>query len=103
MSKARHAKETSKLRKERRPRFNFTEMGIPIGAELVFLNEKKSVKVYVSSDRMVKTGDSDEETSLSQITREFLGMKYNKIHPTRYWSYEGKSLNAYYNETYGFV
>jgi len=103
MSKAIGSEETSEHYKEKRPRFNFTEMGIPIGARLVLINEKISAEVYVSSDRKVKTADSDEETYLSQITLEFLGLKHNKIHPTRYWSYEGKSLNAYYNETYGFV
>jgi hypothetical protein len=77
-------------------------MGIPIGAKLVLSYGETSAEVYVSSDRKVKTADSDEEKSLTQITREILELDYN-IQPTRYWSYEGKSLNAYYNETYTFV
>lgn len=95
-------KEASDHYKKRRPRLNFTEMGIPIGAMLVMSFGDKSAEVYVSSDRKVKTADSDEEKFLSQITKEILELDYN-IQPTQYWSYEGKSLNAYYNETYTFV
>ena len=95
-------KEASEHYKKRRPPLNFIEMGIPIGAMLVFSYGDISAEVYVSSERKVKTADSDEEKSLTQLTKEILELDYN-IQPTRYWSYEGKSLNAYYNETYTFV
>ena len=95
-------KEASDHYKKRRPPLNFTEMGIPIGALLVLSFGDISAEVYVSSDRKVKTAGNDEEKSLTQITREILELDYN-IQPTRYWSHEGKSLNAYYNETYTFV
>ena len=95
-------KEASENYKKRRPPLNFAEMGIPIGAKLVFSYNDISAEVYVSSERKVKTIGSDEDKSLSQVTREILDLDYN-IKPTRYWNYEGKSLNAYYNETYDFV
>jgi len=95
-------KEASEHYKKRRPPLNFTQMGIPIGAKLIFSYGDEPVEVYVSSDRKVKTADSDEEKSLTQVTREVLELDYN-IHPTQYWNYEGKSLSAYYNETYTFV
>jgi len=95
-------KEASENYKRRRPPLNFAEIGVPIGAKLVFTYGETSAEVFVSSDRKVKTADSDEEKSLTQVTREILDIDYN-IQPTRYWSYEGKSLNAYYNETYTFV
>ncbi|MCL2762445.1 MAG: GIY-YIG nuclease family protein, partial [Treponema sp.] len=95
-------KEASENYVKRRPPLNFKEMGIPIGAKLVFSYDEETAEVYVSSDRKVRASESDEEKSLSQITREILKLDYN-IQPTRYWSYEGKSLNAYYNETYTFV
>jgi len=95
-------KEASENYKKRRPLLNFAEMGVPIGAKLVFTYGETSAEVFVSSDRKVKTSESDEEKSLTQVTREILDIDYN-IQPTRYWSYEGKSLNAYYNETYTFV
>ena len=37
-----------------------------------------------------------------EINKSVFELDYN-IQPTRYWSYNGKSLNAYYNETYAFV
>jgi hypothetical protein len=95
-------KEASEQYQKRRPPLNFKEMGIPIGAKLVLTYDDISAEVYVSSDRKVKTVDSDEEKSLTRITQEILKLE-NSIQPTRYWSYEGKSLNAYYNETYTFV
>jgi len=95
-------KEASENYKKRRPPLNFTEMGVPIGAKLIFTYGETSAEVVVSSDRKVKTSDSDEEKSLTQVTREILDIDYN-IQPTRYWSYEGKSLNSFYNETYTFV
>ena len=95
-------KEASEHYKKKRPPLNFAHMGIPIGAKLVFTWGDISAEVYVSSDRKVKTADNDEEKSLTKITREILELDYD-IQPTRYWSYEGKSLNAYYNETYTFV
>jgi len=95
-------KEASENYKKRRPPLNFTEMGIPIGAKLVFSYDEETAEVYVFSDRKVKVSESDEGKSLTQITREILKIDYN-VQPTRYWSYEGKSLNAYYNETYTFV
>ena len=63
-------------------------------------NKKISAEVYVSSDLKVRTADSDEEMYLCRVIREVLKLNYNP-HPTRHWSYKEKSLNAYYNETYG--
>jgi hypothetical protein len=95
-------KEASENYKKRRPPLNFVQMGIPIGAKLVLTYGDVTAEAYVFSDRKVKLSDSDEEKSLTQLTREILDLDYN-IQPTRYWSYEGKSLNAYYNETYTFA
>ena len=95
-------KEASEHYKKRRPPLNFAEMGIPIGAMLVFSYGDISAEVYVSSEKKVKTASGDEEKSMTRITREILGLDYN-VNPTRYWSYEGKALDAYYNETYTFV
>jgi hypothetical protein len=95
-------KEAAENYKKRRPPLNFAQMGIPIGAKLVFTYSDVVAEAYVSSDRKVRLSDSDEEKSLTQLTREILDLDYN-MQPTRYWSYEGKSLNVYYNETYTFV
>jgi len=95
-------KEASENYKKRRPPLNFIQMGIPLGAKLIFTYGDEPAEVYVTSERKVKAPDSDEEKSLTQITREILNLDYN-IQPAHYWSYEGKSLHDYYNETYTFV
>lgn len=79
----------------RRPNLNFEEMGIPVGATLTFKNGDATV--IVSSPKKVKY--IDQESSISAITRELLGIKYN-VAPGPYWLYNGKSLREIYDETY---
>ncbi|MCL2557791.1 MAG: GIY-YIG nuclease family protein [Treponema sp.] len=93
-------RNASEAYKKRRPPLNFAEMGIPIGARLVFTYKDMSGEAFVSSERKVRLHDGAEEKSLTQVTREILQVDYN-IQPTGYWSYEGKSLSDYYEQTYG--
>ena len=88
--------EASKQYKARRPNLNFKEMGIPAGSVLYFT--ESDATVTVSSDKKVML--NGEEMSLTAATRELLGLDYN-VAPSGYWTYEGKSLNTIYNETYG--
>jgi hypothetical protein len=86
-------------KRKRRPPLNFREMGIPIGANLLYLKNGGSVEVEVCSDRKVLY--DGKETSLTAVTKEILGLDY-AVQPTRYWAYNGKSLNDIYNETYEY-
>lgn len=89
------------LKRQRRPPLNFVKMGIPTGSVLVFVSgENESSTALVSSEKKVRYNDG--EYSLSRLTRELLGIDYN-VNPTRYWSYAGRSLSEYYNDTYGDV
>jgi len=99
MSKRTQGEEASEQEKNKRTRFNFTEMGIPIGAKLVSNKEGISAEVFVSSDRKVKIADSNDEISLCKATREILKIN-NNMHPCRHWKYEGKVLSDYYSKTY---
>lgn len=40
-----------------------------------------------------------EATYLTPLTQQLLGLPYN-VAPARFWSHNGKSLDAIYNETY---
>ena len=95
-------KEASDNYKKKRPPLNFTQMGIPIGAKLTFTYGDVAAEAIVTSEKKVKTANDDIEKSLTQLTREVLNLDYN-LQPTRYWSYEGKSLHDFYEETYSFV
>ena len=86
-----------KLKRQRRPPLNFKEMGIPVGTTLTFNTGDKSALVTVCADKKVLYNGQDY--SLTQLTRELLELDYN-VQPTRYWSYNGKSLAAIYEEVY---
>jgi len=80
---------------KRRPRFNFSEMGISPGSELISVANGE--KITVVDDRTVNF--RGEETSLTNATRIILDNGYH-VAPGPYWTYNGKKLREIYNETY---
>ena len=78
---------------ERRPNFDFIEMGIPIGAELVAVSDP-TIKVTVKDERRVLY--NGQEFFLSRLEDE-LKLQGN---PCGHWYYNGKGLNDIYNEIY---
>lgn len=85
----------SRLR-SRRPSLNFEEMGIPIGSQLDAV-ATDDFAIVVSPKRV--SFRSSESTSLTAATRELLNLEYS-VAPTRHWTFNGRDLNAIYNETY---
>jgi hypothetical protein len=82
---------------QKRPKMNFIEMGIPIGAELVF-NNNGEIAIVVS-EKSVRF--RDEETSLTNATRLALGEGYAyNVAPGPYWRFNGRKLRDIYDETY---
>ena len=69
---------------QKKPPLNFAKCGIPVGAELVFM-EDPSVVVTVESDRKVVY--NNESTSLSAIVERIKGIK-NAAGPS-YFAYNG--------------
>lgn len=89
-------KAAAKRLTTRRPPLNFDEMGIPIGAELLYAADP-NVSVTVAEPR--KVSFSDDVVALSFATKMLLGIDYY-VAPTRHWTYEGRSLNEIYEDTY---
>lgn len=87
-----------KIKANKRPHFNFQEMGIPVGSVLSYTKDP-SVQVTVLNHRKVL--HEGEETHLSVVMRNVLGINSN-VRPTPYWEYEGKNLDVIYDETYPF-
>lgn len=81
--------------RKKRPRFNFEEMGIPIGSELVSIPNGEIVTVL--DGRLVNF--RGQPTSLTNATREVLGNSY-QVAPGPYWTFNGRKLKDIYNETY---
>ena len=79
--------------KAKKPAVNFQKCNIPLGAELVFI-EDPNVKVTVISDRKVQY--NQEITSLSAVAKSIKG--YPVAGPS-YFTYNGKLIAAIANET----
>jgi hypothetical protein len=80
---------------KRRPRFNFSEMNISVGSELVNVTNGEIVQVV--NDRNVRF--RGEERSLTYATRVILDNSYH-VAPGPYWTFNGIPLRKIYNQTY---
>lgn len=83
----------SKKQKVRRPPVNFAKCGIPVGAELVYI-EDPSVVAIVVSERKVQY--NNEITSLSAISDRIKG--YSTPGPS-FFTYNGKKVSEIAEET----
>lgn len=88
--------EAGKEFTKRRPRFNFLEMGVPLGSEI--LCTKNGEIAVVKSEREIEF--RGEISSLTGATKIIFNLDYN-IQPGPYWTYNGRLLRDLYNETYG--
>ena len=79
---------------KKRPSINFEECGIPIGAELVYI-EDPTVIVTVESPRKVIY--NNEITSLSAVVGGIKGVK--SIAGPSYFTYNGRLITDIANET----
>lgn len=81
----------------KRPNFNFTEMGIPVGSELYFNTDGETATVI--SEKLVRFRGTD--TSLTNATRMALGEGYAyNVAPGPYWTFNGRKIREIYNDTY---
>ena len=74
---------------ERRGKFSFEKLGIPVGAELVFVrNPSITCRVADNTRKVIYDG---EETSLSALAKKLLNKK-SQLRGTSYFSYNGMLL-----------
>jgi len=89
--------EAGKVFAQKRPRLNFSEMGIPQGSVLVFHETGETAVVHTSRSVIFR----DEETSLTAATKLAAGDRFAySVAPGPYWTFEGKRLRDIYDETY---
>lgn len=81
------------MSEERRPNFDFIEMGIQPGEELVAVSDP-SIKITVKDNRKVIYNGREFYLSALEDELELQG------NPCINWKYNGKVLNDIYNETY---
>ena len=83
--------------KRRRPNFNFTQMGIPIGAVLASVDTEEEATVTNDSNQV---RFRDEEMSLTAASKKVWEVDYG-VAPCPRWKYGGRRLSDIYEETYG--
>lgn len=85
------------LKKSRRPKMNFLELGIPDGSVLVHKNGTSQATVVSAKLVMFE----DEECSLTAATRKVMGLSDDyPIQPSPYWTFNGKTIKEIYDEFY---
>lgn len=89
-------RSAEELKKKRRPRLNFEEMGIPVGATLQAVDSELTASV-AGPHRVIFEG---EEMSLSEATKRARDVDY-KLPPGPFWYHGGRRLREIYEETYG--
>lgn len=83
------------LKKYRRPRMDFAELGVPVGAVLVAKDGGEQATVSASKLVFFR----GEESSLTAATRKLLGLADDyALQPSPYWTYNGKSLKELYED-----
>lgn len=89
------SKEASRELQKRRPRFNFQEMGIPVGG--ILHSNVTNDNCEVIDDRTVLF--RGEITSLTNATMIVLENDY-RVSPGPFWTFDGRKVRDLYNETY---
>ena len=89
------------LSKRRRPRLKFEDIGVPIGAILVSVNNiEERAEVIDTEKGWVRF--REEKMSFIQATRRMLGLEESRsVRPASYWMYEGRLLSDMYEDVYG--
>lgn len=78
--------------REKRSAFNFGMVGIPIGAEITFINDDtvRAKVIKLSGKRSIEL--NGEQTSPSSAAQKLLGYPY-QVQGTIYWMYQGETLD----------
>jgi hypothetical protein len=85
------------LKISRRPRMDFIELGVPIGAVLIYNDGTTQAAVKTSKTVLF----NDKECSLTMATRIILGKPDDyPLQPAPYWTYNGSTLKEIYDDVY---
>ena len=88
-SEAKQQEHASTIVRQKREKFEFAKLGIPVGAELEFVHDP-SIKVIVADEKRTVIYN-DEEWSLSGLAAVLL--KRNNVQGTLHFSYNGEPIS----------
>lgn len=77
------------IARQKKEKFEFSKLGIPIGAELEYIHDR-SIKVVVADEKR-KVYYNDEEWSLSSLARVLL-QRNGTVQGTLHFSYNGETI-----------
>ena len=77
------------IARQKKEKFEFSKLGIPIGAELEYIHDR-SIKVIVADEKR-KVYYNDEEWSLSSLARVLL-QRNGTVQGTLHFSYNGETI-----------
>lgn len=78
--------------RQKRSRFNFNMVDIPLGAELYFSRDPNITARVIGASGSDTIDFRGKHTSLSQSAQEILSYT-NRVAGTAYWSYDGETLD----------
>lgn len=85
-------REAHKETLERRGRFNFEMVSIPLGAEIYFSQDETKKAKVINPHSSQSIEFNGKKTSLSDSARELLGVNYG-VAGTDYWMYDDETLD----------
>lgn len=88
------ALQKASIAQDRRSRLKFTELGVPVGATLIFVKDESIVCTVVADGEVSYSGQimSMSKAALDAVRK--LGYKWSAVSGSDYWTYEGETLTA---------
>ena len=81
--------------RKKRPKLVFQILGIPLGAVLTYRDGQTTVSV-TNNNQVIYNGAPMSLTRATQMIKN----DFSPIQPSPHWTYNGKTLKEYYEETY---
>ncbi len=79
---------------ERRSRLRFTELGIPIGAVLMFVKDSTITCIVIADGKVDFEGQKISPSAAALQVVKKLGYSWAAVSGSDYWEFEGETLNA---------
>lgn len=87
----------AELKRSRRPRMDFVELGIPLGSILVYIEGNHQVTVCGPKTVTFQ----EQQCSLTMATRKIKGLPEDySLQPAPFWTFNGSTLKELYDSVY---
>ncbi|MBL8546596.1 MAG: GIY-YIG nuclease family protein [Hyphomonadaceae bacterium] len=84
--------------RERRSKFDFGSVGIPVGAELSSVFDEKATCTVANSSKVLFRGDLTSLSRSALVVAHENGFRWKAVQGPAYWKYQGKTLDEHRQE-----